>query len=67
MEPVMNVVGIKSDVLDTRRIAEELRLKEWAISLFPRHLRVVIMPHVREEHLNGLLQDLKSIVNELGG
>jgi tyrosine decarboxylase/aspartate 1-decarboxylase len=67
MEPVMNIVGLKSDGLDIRRIAEELRLKEWAISLFPRHLRVVIMPHVREEHLNGLLQDLKSIVNELGG
>jgi tyrosine decarboxylase/aspartate 1-decarboxylase len=67
MEPVMNIVGVKSDVLNIRRIAAELRLREWAISLFPRHLRVVIMPHVREEHLNGLLQDLKSIVNELRG
>jgi tyrosine decarboxylase/aspartate 1-decarboxylase len=67
MEPVMNIVGVKSDVLNIRRMAAELRLREWAISLFPRHLRVVIMPHVREEHLNGLLQDLKSIVNELRG
>jgi tyrosine decarboxylase/aspartate 1-decarboxylase len=66
-EPTMNVVGLKSDTFDIRRIAEELRLRKWAISLFPRHIRIVIMPHVQEKHIDEFLQDLKKIVNELGG
>jgi tyrosine decarboxylase/aspartate 1-decarboxylase len=66
-EPTMNVVGLKSDTFDIRRIAEELRLRKWATSLFPRHIRIVIMPHVQEKHIDEFLQDLNKIVNELGG
>jgi len=67
MEPTMNVVGLMSDTFYIRRIAEELRLRKWAISLFPRHIRIVIMPHVQERHVEGLLQDLNKIVKELRG
>ena len=67
MEPVMNIVGINSDVFHIGGISEELRIKKWAISLFPRHLRIVIMPHVQEEHVEGLLQGLRKIVNTLKG
>jgi tyrosine decarboxylase/aspartate 1-decarboxylase len=65
MEPTMNVVGLISDVFDIRRIAKELRLRKWAISLFPHHIRIVVMPHVEEPHVEGLLQDLSKIVKEL--
>lgn len=65
-EPVMNVVGLKSDKFDIRKIAGELRLRKWAVALFPRHIRIVVMPHVKQQHVEKLLQDLKSIVNELG-
>jgi tyrosine decarboxylase/aspartate 1-decarboxylase len=64
-EPTMNIVGLQSNVFDIRRIAEELRLRKWAISLFPRHIRIVIMPHVQEKHVERLLQDLNKIANEL--
>jgi tyrosine decarboxylase/aspartate 1-decarboxylase len=67
MEPTMNVVGLKSDTFDIRRIAEELRLRKWAISLFPHHIRIVVMPHVQEKHIDEFLQDLNKIVNKLGG
>jgi len=66
-EPTMNIVGLKSDEFDVRRIAEELRLRKWAIALFPHHIRIVIMPHVQEPHIEELLQDLNEIVNELRG
>jgi tyrosine decarboxylase/aspartate 1-decarboxylase len=66
-EPTMNIIGLKSDVFDIRRIAEELRLRKWAISLFPSHIRIVVMPHVKEQHIETLLQDLNEIVDELGG
>ena len=67
MEPTMNIVGLTSDVFDIRSIAEELRLRKWAISLFPRHIRIVIMPHVQERHVEDLLQDLNKIVKQLKG
>jgi tyrosine decarboxylase/aspartate 1-decarboxylase len=67
MEPMMNVVGLKSDVYDVRRIAEELRLRGWAVSLFPHHIRIVIMPHVQEKHVDDFLQDLNKVVNGLSG
>ena len=66
-EPTMNVVGIESDTFDIRRLAEELRRRKWAISLFPRHIRIVIMPHVQEKHVDEFLQDLSKIVKGLRG
>lgn len=66
-EPSMNIVGIKSEVFDIRRIAKELRLRKWAVSLFPNHIRIVVMPHVQKQHIEGFLEDLKDVVNKLGG
>lgn len=66
-EPTMNIVGIKSEVLDIRRVARELRLRRWAVALFPRHIRVVVMPHIQEQHIEKFLDDLKEIVNRFRG
>lgn len=65
IEPVINVVGLKSDRFDIRRIALELRLKRWAVSLFPKHIRIVVMPHVQKQHIEKFLEDLRSIVGKL--
>jgi tyrosine decarboxylase/aspartate 1-decarboxylase len=64
-KPTMNVVGLTSHTLDIRRLARELRLKGWAVALFPRHIRIVAMPHVREKHVDEFLEDLKSVANKL--
>jgi len=66
-EPTMNIVGRKSGIFDIRRIAQELRLRKWAVSLFPNHIRIVVMPHVKWQHIEEFLEDLKNVVNELGG
>jgi tyrosine decarboxylase/aspartate 1-decarboxylase len=66
-EPVMNIIGIKSEVFDIRRIAKELRLRKWAVSLFPNHIRIVVMPHVQKQHIEEFIEDLRDIVNKLGG
>jgi tyrosine decarboxylase/aspartate 1-decarboxylase len=66
-EPMMNVVGLKSDAVDIRKVAEQLRLRRWAVSLFPHHIRIVVMPHVEESHVDQFLQDLSNIVNKLRG
>jgi tyrosine decarboxylase/aspartate 1-decarboxylase len=67
IEPTINIVGLKSEVFDIRQIAQELRLKGWAVSLFPEHIRIVVMPHVRRQHIEKFLEDLKDVVNKLNG
>jgi len=66
-EPVTNIVGVKSEAFDIRQIAQELRLRKWVVSLFPHHIRIVLMPHVQERHVNMFLEDLSKVVDKLGG
>jgi len=66
-EPTVNVVGLKSEIFNVSLIAKELRLRKWAVSLFPRHIRLVIMPHVRESHIDSFLNDLREISKKFGG
>lgn len=67
IEPTTNIVGIKSNVFDVKRIAGELRKKGWAVSLFPQHIRIVVMPHIQREHLESFLGDLETIVKKQNG
>lgn len=65
--PTMNVIGITSRKLDVSAIAQEIRQKGWAVSLFPRHIRIVVMPHVQRHHIEEFLEDLKSVAHKLRG
>ncbi len=63
--PTMNVVGIKSDVIDAEILAQQIRTLKWAVALFPKHIRVVVMPHVKSSHIKNFLDDLKQITEAL--
>jgi len=60
-KPVMNIVGIKSNDTDIHLLAEKLREKGWAVSLFPNHIRIAVMPHIKLAHVQSFLKDLKEI------
>ena len=64
-KPVMNIVGIKSDDMDIGLVAQKLREKGWAVSLFPNHIRIAVMPHIKLVHVQSFLEDLKRIVKEI--
>lgn len=64
-EPVINIVGIKSDGVEIQLIAQELRNMGWAISLFPNHIRIVVMPHVKLLHVENFLKDLEILMEKL--
>jgi tyrosine decarboxylase/aspartate 1-decarboxylase len=64
-EPTMNVVGLTSRIFDIHRIAKALRLRKWAISVFPHHIRIVVMPHVRQRHIEEFVKDLTEITNTM--
>ena len=67
VKPTMNVVGITSEAFDIRQVVQGLRQKGWAVALFPRHIRIVVMPHIQKEHVDDFLEDLKSVTDRLRG
>ena len=62
-EPELNIVAFVSDVMSVDEIAERLENLGWAVSIssYPRAIRIIVMPHIKEEHVKAFLEDLKSI------
>ncbi len=67
IDPIINIVGFKSDKFDIRKIDSELRKRGWALGAFPNFLRIVIMPHIRKCHIDSFLADLEDIIHHLKG
>jgi tyrosine decarboxylase/aspartate 1-decarboxylase len=65
VKPTMNVVGVTSKTFDVRQVAQRLRRKGWAVALFPKHIRIVVMPHIRQEHVDEFVEDLKRVADKL--
>jgi len=62
--PQMNVLGFTSN-LNLFEIENNLRKKGWALGAFPDLLRVVVMPHIKESHIQNFCTDLKNIIKTL--
>jgi len=68
VDPVMNVVGITTESgKSICKLEEALRNKKWMLGKFLDFnlIRVVIMPHVKREHLIEFSSDLEKIVKKL--
>ncbi|MFX0074454.1 MAG: tyrosine decarboxylase MfnA [Candidatus Hermodarchaeota archaeon] len=68
VNPVMNVVGITTENGDSIcELEKALRLKNWMLGKFLDFnlVRVVLMPHVKREHLSTFSTDLEKIVKKL--
>ena len=67
-DPVMNVVGITTENGDSMcELEKALRRNNWMLGKFLDFnlIRVVIMPHVKREHLSNFAIDLEKIVKKL--
>ncbi|WP_405276516.1 tyrosine decarboxylase MfnA [Methanobrevibacter sp.] len=62
-EPELNIVAFNHPNMDTDVLAEKLEDLDWKVSVAkcPRAIRVVLMNHIKKEHLKKLLEDLKEI------
>lgn len=62
-EPELNIVPFYSHEIPVKEIARRLEDKGWAVSLasYPPAIRVIVMPHLKEEHIDSFLEDLKTI------
>ncbi len=63
IEPELNIVPFHSSEIPVKEIARRLEAKGWAVSLasYPRAIRVIVMPHLKEEHVDAFIKDLKEI------
>jgi tyrosine decarboxylase/aspartate 1-decarboxylase len=61
--PELNIVAFKSDEIEIEEIVSELEEKGWMVSVsaYPKAIRIVVMPHIKEEHVKEFLKDLYSI------
>lgn len=62
-EPVLNIVSFSSEKLE--ELENELKARGWGISAHRGYIRIVIMPHVKREHLEAFLRDLGEIARRL--
>ncbi|ASI99330.1 tyrosine decarboxylase MfnA [Thermococcus celer] len=62
-EPMLNIVSFGTRNLE--EVEEELKRRGWGISAHRGYIRVVMMPHVRKEHLEEFLGDLREVLKSL--
>ena len=60
-KPVLNIVGFKINS-NHHLIVKALRQKGWSISIFPTHIRFVLMPHINRKHIDTFIKDLKILI-----
>jgi len=61
LPPIMNIVGVTSSKYNIVLIAEAMRDKGWAISLFTEHMRIVLRPSVTKKVINEFIHDIKEV------
>ncbi len=62
-EPQLNIVAFKSKNISVDELARRLENLGWAVSKssYPRAIRVIVMPHIKEKHVKAFIEDLKSL------
>jgi tyrosine decarboxylase / aspartate 1-decarboxylase len=62
-QPELNIVAFNSSEIPADEIARRLEDKGWAISLssYPRAIRIIVMPHLKLEHIEDFIDDLNQI------
>lgn len=63
VEPKLNIVAFNHPKLETEELAGLLEERNWKISCssYPKAIRVILMNHIKKEHLIELIDDLEEI------
>lgn len=67
VEPELNIVAFKSDLVKPNKLKLALMARGWVISTNtrPESARMVVMPHHQRNHITSFLSDLKECAEEL--
>lgn len=62
-DPQLNIVAFTGEGIAPCDITKRLDEKGWAVSIasYPKAVRIIVMPHVKKEHVEAFLEDLKSM------
>ncbi len=62
-EPQLNIVAFNSKDMTVWQIADRLDERGWAVSIssYPQAIRIIVMPHLKKEHIKSFLTDLREI------
>jgi tyrosine decarboxylase/aspartate 1-decarboxylase len=60
-EPTLNILGLRPLIETPRELSGKLRERGWAVSTFPKHLRVCVMPHIRKRHILEFCNELERL------
>jgi len=62
-EPQLNIVAFKDEELTVWELSDRLEEKGWAVSVssYPQAIRIIIMPHIKKEHIEAFVHDLRKI------
>jgi tyrosine decarboxylase/aspartate 1-decarboxylase len=65
INPVMNIVAL--DVMNLEQVRKELRAKGWftSITRSPKAMRLIMMPHLREDALEMFISDFRASVKKV--
>lgn len=65
VEPELNIVAFNHPNIHTNDLAKKIEDKGWRISVSscPVAIRVILMNHIKKEHLNEFLLDLEEIIS----
>ena len=65
-KPELNVISFKADNNKIDNLKKELYDYGWSVSVsqYPHAIRLVLMPHVKKEHINNFLEDLNEILEK---
>lgn len=65
--PELNIVAFKDENLSVKEISHLLEKKGWAVSIssYPQAIRIIIMPHIKQEHIEAFTRDLREIKAEI--
>lgn len=61
--PELNIVAFSSSEIPVEEIALRLEDRGWAVSLasYPKAIRIIVMPHLKLEHIEAFIDDLIQI------
>ena len=65
-EPELNVIAFQVCDMKVNEMKDELLKKGWRVSntVNPHAIRLVLMPHVKKDHIDEFLVDLEDIINK---
>ena len=65
-KPELNIISFTSEVKKVDLIKKDLLEYGWSVSVaeYPHAIRLVLMPHVKKEHIDNFLSDLKEVLKK---